>query len=116
MDFSSLYHRNESIYSYATDLKELKITLRTKHNDDIKKVFLIYNSKKFKILIKNGILLMKKLLKNVFSIKNEGVHKVVKICGLKLKLKSKYNRIIQSINELKTENEKQTDILYKKII
>ena len=58
---------------------------------------------------------MKKLLKNVFSIKNEGVHKVVKICGLKLKLKSKYNRIIQSINELKTENEKQTDTLYKKI-
>lgn len=49
MDFSSLYHRNESIYSYATDLKELKITLRTKHNDDIKKVFLIYNSK-YKIL------------------------------------------------------------------
>ena len=49
MDFSSLYHRNESIYSYATSEKELKITLRTKHNDDIKKVFVIYNSK-YKLL------------------------------------------------------------------
>ena len=49
MDFSSLYHRNESIYSYATSEKELKITLRTKHNDDIKKVSVIYNSK-YKLL------------------------------------------------------------------
>lgn len=49
MDFSSLYHRNESIYSYATSEKELKITLRTKHNDDIKKVFVLYNSK-YKLL------------------------------------------------------------------
>ena len=54
---------------------------------------------------------MKKLLKNVFSIKNEGVHKLIKICGLKLKVKSKYNRIIQNINQ----NKKFTEDLFNKL-
>ena len=58
---------------------------------------------------------MKNLLKNVFSIKNEGVHKVVKICGLKLKVKNKYNRIIKIIKSLK-ENQKIAEDKYDQII
>lgn len=47
MDFSALYHRNESLYSYPVDPHTMKITLRTKKDDDIAKVYLLYECKYF---------------------------------------------------------------------
>lgn len=49
---------------------------------------------------------MKKFLRDVFSIKNEKQHKVIKLCGMKLKVKSKYNRLILNIYELKERQQK----------
>ncbi len=45
MDFSSLKHKNDSIYSFPISSDEIEIRLLTKANDDIKKVELIYNDK-----------------------------------------------------------------------
>lgn len=45
MDFSSLRHKSDSIYSFPISDNEIEIRLLTKKDDDIKKVELIYNSK-----------------------------------------------------------------------
>ncbi len=42
---------------------------------------------------------MKFSLKKLFSVKNDGVYKVVILCGLKFKIKSKYNKLQERLNE-----------------
>ncbi len=45
MEFSALYHSCESNYCYATKNHEVKLILRTKKDDDIKRIFVVYNTK-----------------------------------------------------------------------
>ena len=61
MEISALYHECESNYSYPLKENIIKITLRTKKDDDIKNIYLLYNSKylfkkeRFLVEIKNKI-------------------------------------------------------------
>ncbi len=61
MEISALYHECESNYSYPLKENIIKITLRTKKDDDIKNIYLLYNSKylfkkeRYLVEIKNKI-------------------------------------------------------------
>ena len=61
MDLSALHHEAESNYSYAIKEKIVKIILKTKRDDNIKNIYLLYNSKylfkkeRYLVEIKNKI-------------------------------------------------------------
>ena len=46
---------------------------------------------------------MSKIFQQIFSIKNEKVHKVITILGLKLKFKSKFLTLQKNLSDLKKE-------------
>ena len=55
-----------------------------------------------------------KILKKIFSVKNDGIYKIITILGIKIKRKSLFLMLKKEIENLKKENKKQQYILDKR--
>lgn len=89
------------------DSKDLKYTYFNKNEMKIVNAlkthnyFYFKNLKKIMYLKKHPLLINSKMLKSIFSVKNEGYHKVVTILGIKFKKKNKFKELYAKIEEQK---------------
>lgn len=85
-------------YTFFNKLEKKIVNALIKHN-----YFYFKNLKTISYLKRHPLLINSEMMKNIFSIKNEGGHKVFRILGVKFKVKNKFNELSTQIKAQTSE-------------